>query len=72
MQLDLFRRRPVEPEDVEHDIRRQILVLAISSITDYPLIDEEDPAWQRYGLGPVQDVPRYAREELARKDRWES
>lgn len=70
MQLDLFRRRPVEPEDVERDVRRQILVLIGSSITDYPPINEEDPAWQRYGLGPVQDVPRHERASLREANSW--
>ena len=57
MQLDLFRR-PVEPEDLERDVRRPWLTLDDGTPSGrLPSVDEEDPIWQRYGLGPVCDVP---------------
>ena len=55
--MELFRRRPVEPEDLERDVRRPWLRLDGPS-GHLPSVDEEDPIWQRYGLGPVLDLPR--------------
>ena len=58
-QLDLFHRRPVEPEDVERDVRRQVLILDDGLPTGHlPSVDETSLAWQRFGLGPVCDIPR--------------
>ena len=68
-QMELFHRRPVEPEDVERDVRRQILMLNPTT-GELPSVDEDDPAWQRYGLGPVLDLPRSLEESVRAQDRW--
>ena len=71
MQLDLFRRRPVEPEDVERDVRRQALVLDDGLPTGHlPSVDETSIEWQRFGLGPVCDIPRAARSYYEAEQRW--
>lgn len=70
-QMELFGRRPVEPEDLERDVRRPWLNLNEDLPSGrLPSVDEADPLWQRYGLGPVLDVPRHERNDLERRDRW--
>lgn len=62
-QIDLFRR-PVEPEDLARDLKWEPLDLG-----RLPSVDEADPAWQRYGLGPILDVPRKFRNCYEAEDR---
>ena len=58
IQLALFPR-PVEPEDVEADVRGDPWAdpagLLFSHLPDAPV---GDPAYERFGLGPVVNLPR--------------
>lgn len=68
-QLDLFRR-PVEPEDLERDLRREPLMLEGDLPSSHlPSVDEQDSVWQRFGLGPVVDIPRNLRWRYEVKER---
>lgn len=52
-----------------HELRR---IDVISALTGLPLRwDRSHPAYLRYGLGPLLDLPRYILYSLRAEDRWD-
>ena len=70
IQLALFPR-PVEPEDVEDDVRADPFADRVGLfLSRLPAPPVGDPAYETFGLGPILELPRDVGECLRACNRW--